>query len=160
MLAATWVAFAFLIPVAWAAILAIAEWPLYRRSISRYPGHDELIAVLFTLATALIVLIPLSVAAVAMVQESQATLDWLQQVQQSGIAPPPWLSSIPLVGPRAADYWQQHIGHPKAANAMFGSVSAYSVFAWTRSVGGEVVRELGLFLITLVALLSLLTHGN
>ena len=43
---------------------------------------------------------------------------------------------------------------------MFGSVSAYSVFAWTRSVGGEVARELGLFLITLIALVSLLTHGN
>jgi len=160
LLVATWVAFAFLIPVAWAAVLAIAEWPLYRRAISRFPGHDELIAVLFALATALIVLIPLSVAAVVMVRESQATLDWLQHVQQSGIAPPPWLSSVPLVGPRAAVYWQQHLGTPKAANALFGSVSAYSVFAWTRSVGGEVARELGLFLITLVALVSLLTHGN
>ena len=39
-------------------------------------------------------------------------------------------------------------------------MSAYSVFAWTRSVGGEVARELGLFLITLVSLVSLLTHGN
>jgi predicted PurR-regulated permease PerM len=160
LLFATWIALAFLIPLAWAAILAIAEWPLYRRAISRFPGYDVLLAMLFALATALIVLIPLSVAAVSMAQESQAALDWVRHVQQSGIAPPLWLSSVPLVGPRAADYWQQHVGTPQAANALFGSVSASSVFAWTRSIGGEVAREMGLFLITLVALVSLLSHGK
>ena len=49
LLVAMWVAFAFLIPIAWAAVLAIAEWPLYRRAISRFPGHDGLIAALFAL---------------------------------------------------------------------------------------------------------------
>jgi len=160
LLVAAWVAYAFLIPVAWAGILAIAEWPLYRRAISRFPGHEVLIAVLFALATALIIIVPLSVAAVAMVQESQTALDWLQNVQQSGIAPPLWLTSVPLVGSRAAAYWQQHVGTREAANALLGSVSASSIFAWTRSIGGEVARELGLLLITLVALVSLLSHGQ
>ncbi len=160
LLLAAWVALAFLIPIAWAAILAIAEWPLYRRAILRRPGHDALIGVLFAVATALIFLIPLSVATLAMAQESQAALDWLQHVQRFGIAPPPWFSSVPLIGSRAAAYWQQHIGTPQAANAMLGSVSAASVFAWTRSIGGDVARELGLFLITLVALVSLLAHGK
>jgi predicted PurR-regulated permease PerM len=160
LLLATWVASAFLIPLAWAAILAIAEWPLYRRAVSRYSGHDVLIAVLFAVSTALILLVPLSIAAVATVQESQAALDWLQHVQQSGIAAPPWLSSLPIAGPRATTYWQQHIGTPQGANAMLGSMSASSIFAWTKSIGGEVAKEFGLFLITLVALVSLLTQGK
>jgi predicted PurR-regulated permease PerM len=160
LLLATWIAFAFLIPIAWAAILAIAEWPLFRRVTSRFPGHNVLIAVLFVLATALIVVVPLSVAALAMVQESQAALDWVQHVQQYGIAPPPWLASVPLAGMRAAAYWQRHIGSPQAASALFGSVRASSVFAWTRSASGEVARELGLFLVTLIALVSLLSHGG
>src|SRR4249919_42370 len=160
LLLASWVALAFLVPIAWAAILAIAEWPLYRRAISRFPGHDLLIGVLFAFATALIFFVPLSIATVAMVQESQAALDWLQKAQQSGVAPPPWLATLPLIGPRAAVYWQQHIGTPQAADAMLGSVSATSVFAWTSSIGGNVARQLGLFLITLVAMVSLLIHGK
>jgi predicted PurR-regulated permease PerM len=160
LLLAGWVAFEFLIPVAWAAILAIAEWPIYRRAISRFAGHHVLVGMLFALGTALILLVPLSLAAVAMVEENQAALDSLQHVQQFGIAPPPWLSSIPLIGPRATIYWQQHVGTPVAANAMIGSMSASSIFAWTRSIGGEVAREFGLFLITLIALVSLLTHGK
>ncbi len=160
LLCATWVAFAFLVPIAWATILAIAEWPLYRRATSRFAQYEVLIGVLFALATALILLVPLSIAAIAMVQESQAALDWLKHAQQSGIAPPQWLSSVPFAGPRATSYWQQHIGTPRAANAMFGSMSASSIFAWTKSIGGEVAREFGMFVITLIALVSLLTHGK
>ena len=160
LLVAAWVASAFLFPIAWAAILAIAEWPLYRRAVSRFPGHDGLIAVGFAFATALIVLIPLSLAAVSMAQESQATLDWLHRAQQFGIKPPLWLSTIPVVGARGAAYWQQHIGTPQAANELLGSMSASSVFDWTRSIGGEVARELGLFLVTLIALAALLSRGK
>jgi len=157
---ATWVAIAFLIPIAWAAILAIAEWPLYRRAIARYPGHDLLIGVFFAVATALIFFVPLSIATVAIVQESQAAIEWLQHVQQFGVAYPHWLPSVPLIGQRATIYWQQHIGNPQAADALLGSVSAASVFSWTEAIGGGIAREIGLFLITLVALVSLLKHGK
>ncbi len=160
LLLATWVASPFLFPLLWAAILAIAEWPLYRRAIARFPGHEIWVAVGFAFATALIVLIPLSLAAVSMARESQSTIDWLHRVQQTGIKPPLWLSTIPIVGLRLAAYWQQHIGTPQAANEMLGSMTAASVFDWTRSVGGVVAQELGLFLVTLIALVALLSRGR
>ena len=156
----TWIAVAFLIPIAWGAILAIAEWPLYRRAIARFPGHDLLIGFLFAVATALVFFVPLSIATVAVVQESQAALEWLQHVQQSGIAYPPWLPSVPFIGQRATVYWQQHIGTPQAADAVLGSISASSVFSWTETIAGGIAREIGLFLITLIALVSLLRHGK
>ena len=156
---ATWVAFAFLVPLAWAAVLAIAEWPLFCRARARWPKHDGLLAVAFAALTALVVLLPLSLAGVTLAQESQASMDWLARVQKTGIAPPPWLRSLPLVGGSALRSWQQYLGSPERANALLGSISASSVLGWTKSIGGTLARELGLFLVTLVALVSLLSRG-
>ena len=157
---AIWVTLAFLVPLAWAAVLAIAEWPLFRRARARWPRHDGLLAVGFAGVTALIVLVPLSLAGVTLAQESQAAMDWLGQVQKTGIAPPPWLSTLPLVGGSALKSWQQYLGTPGHANALLGSISASSVLNWTKSIGGTLARELGLFLVTLIALVSLLSRGD
>lgn len=156
---AIWVAFAFLVPLAWAAVLAIAEWPLFRRARARWPGHDGLLAVGFAGATALIVLVPLSLAGVTLAQESQAASEWIARVQKGGLAPPPFVKSIPLVGLRIATWWQEHLARPGGANALLGSISASSALDWTRSIGAELARELGMFVITLIALVSLLARG-
>ncbi|URD61990.1 AI-2E family transporter [Sphingomonas sp. KRR8] len=157
---AAWVAYEFLVPLAWAAVLAIAEWPLFARARRRWGDHDLLLAVMFAALTALIVLVPLSVAGVSLAQESQSAADWVAKVQRSGLAPPPWLSSIPVAGQRLQSAWQQHLGTPQGANALLGSLSATSVLEWTRSVGGMLARELGMLLITLIALVSLLSRGE
>jgi predicted PurR-regulated permease PerM len=156
---AIWMALEFLVPLAWAAVIAIAEWPLYRRALRRFPNRSGLLAFAFAVVTALFVIGPLSLAAVTLVQESQAAMQWVQHVQQTGIAVPAWLQSMPLVGPRAALYWEEHVGNPQAANALLGSFSAGSILAWTRSIGGEVARESALFLITLLGLVALLSRG-
>lgn len=156
---AAWMALEFLAPLAWASVIAIAEWPLYRRAVARWPRWPGLIALGFALVTALFVILPLSLAAVTLAQESQSALEWLRAAQQNGIAVPSWLPGIPLAGGRLAAYWQDHVGSPEAANALLGTLSAGSILGWTRSVGGEVARESALFLITLLALVTLLSHG-
>ncbi|MEG3122812.1 AI-2E family transporter [Sphingomonas sp. GB1N7] len=159
-LLALWMALEFLTPIAWAAVLAIAEWPLYRRATKRFPRHPGLIALGFTLATALLVILPLSLAAVTLAQESDGAIAWLKHAQQFGIAAPSWLPGIPLIGTRVAAYWQEHVSNPQAANALLGTLSAGSILGWTRSIGGEVARESALFLVTLLALVSLLGSGR
>ncbi len=156
---AIWMAREFLTPLAWAAVIAMAQWPLYRRALQRFPNHPGWLATGFAVVTALVVIGPLSLAAVTLMQESQAAMHWLQEVQQTGIPMPAWLPSLPLIGNRAALYWQQHIGNPQAANALLGSFSASSILTWTRSIGSEVARESALFLVTLFALVSLLSRG-
>lgn len=157
---AIWVAYSFLVPLAWAAVLAVAEWPLFQRARKRWPGHEELLAVAFSGSTALIVLVPLSIAGLTLAQESQAAMDWLARVQKTGIAPPNWLGSLPLVGGGALRSWQTYVEAPGRANALLGLVSASSVLAWTKSIGGTIARELGLFFVTLVALVALLSRGE
>ena len=38
---AIWMALPFLTPIAWAAVLAMAEWPLYRRAVARAHGLER-----------------------------------------------------------------------------------------------------------------------
>ena len=159
-LLSAWVAYEFLVPLAWAGVLAIAEWPLFERARKAWPGHDWLLALGFALATALIILVPLSLAGVSLAQESQTAAAWVAKVQKGGLPAPPWLNGVPLVGNRLASAWQQNLGTPGGAQALLGSVSATSVLGWTRSIGSMLARELGLFLITLIALVTFLSRGR
>ena len=159
-LAVLWVARGFLAPIAWAMVLAIAMWPLHRRLERRWPGRDGWIALVLTLGTGLLVILPLSLVAVSLAQESQAAIAWVQGVQQHGLPPPRWLEGLPLVGHKASDAWQQHLGSPQAAEALLGGLSAGSVLGWLRSVAGTIASESGLFLITLIALCSMLAAGE
>lgn len=156
---ACWMAREFLTPIAWAAVIAIAEWPLFRRALTRFPDRPALIALGFVAATALVVIIPLSLAAVTLAQESQAAIEWLQGAQRTGIPTPSWVPGLPLIGGRLSAWWQEHVGNPQAANALLGTLSAGSVLAWTRSIGGEVAKDSALFLVTLMALVTLLARG-
>ncbi len=155
-----WMAWEFLTPLAWAAVLAIAEWPLYRRALAHAPSRPMSIAVGFALATGFLVILPLSLAAVTLIQESDVALAWLRYAQQFGIAAPVWLPDIPLFGARMAASWQQHVGSPQAANALLGTFSAASLLGWSRSIGSEVARESAIFLVTLLALVTLLVRGD
>lgn len=159
-LLAVWMAWEFLTPIAWAAVLAMAEWPLYARAVKRFPKSSGWLVVGFTVATALFVLGPLSLAAVTLAEESQGALAWFQHVQQAGLPAPGWLPGIPLAGDRIASWWQQHLADPKGAGAMLGAVSTGSILGWMRSIGGEIARDTSLFAITLVIMGTMLARGR
>ena len=160
LLLTAWVARGFLLPLAWAAVLAIAEWPLYRRALGRYPKRGGLLSVGFSLATALLVILPISLVAVTVAQESQTAIGWVQQVQHNGLPEPSWLGNLPLVRPRANQFWREHVGSPQAASSLLGGLSASSLLSWTQSIGGQFAHATLLFLITLVALSALLARGH
>ncbi|CAM3278146.1 hypothetical protein SPAN111604_14460 [Sphingomonas antarctica] len=150
LLLALWMALPFLTPIAWAAVFAIAEWPLFKRAERYLPGRPFVLALIFTSATTLLVILPLSIAAVSLAQESQTALDWIQHVQHDGLPTPGWVAGLPLAGGHAARWWQDNLSHPRGANALLGTISAGSALGWTRFIAGEVARESALFLVTLV----------
>ena len=159
-LLALYVAKAFIAPIAWAGVLALALWPLYARAVQRAGGREVAIAVGFAIATAVLVMIPITIVAGAAVQESQAAAQWVQQVQQTGLPTPGWLDGVPLVGTRLAGFWQSHIGSPQAAGELLGGVNAGAVLGYTRTVGAEVANGVVLFLIALVVLVAFLANGR
>lgn len=155
-----YVAKAFLAPIAWAAVLALAMWPLYRRAVDRLPAREGLIALGFALATAVLVMIPITIVAASAVQESTEATAWVTQVQHSGLAMPGWLPGLPLVGSRLAAFWQSHVGSPQAAGELLGSLNAGAVFGYTRTAAGQLANGVVLFLVTLVMLGAMLASGR
>ncbi len=157
---AIWVAFPFLTPIVWAFILAVAEWPLVRRVVARWPGRPGAVAVGFALATGLLVILPLSFAAVSLAQESQAAFAWLQHAQHHGVPAPSWLGGLPLVGAPVSRWWQAHLANASGTSAIVTMLSSGSALAWMRSAAAEVARDSVLFLITLVLLAAILARGE
>ena len=156
---AAFVAKDFLAPIAWAAVLTLAMWPLYARAVARAPGHKTLIAIGFALATALLVMIPITIVAGSAVQESQEATQWVTRIQHTGIAAPGWLGGLPLVGPRLLTFWQQHIGSPQATSELLGGLNAGAVFGYTRTAAGQLANGLMLFAVTLLVLTAMLARG-
>lgn len=158
--AALWIALPFVTPVVWGALLSIAEWPLYRRACTRFPGHPMLLAAGFALLTGLVVVIPLSMTAVGVMEESEIVLDWLRHAQQSGIPAPSWIAGLPLIGGRLANWWRQNLASPQSADVLSRNIDVEWLLSWARTVGGTVVQSIGSFLFALVFLGSLLARGH
>src|SRR3954466_12779911 len=76
-----WTLHGFLPALVWAVILAIATWPLYRRTRHRFPahGHGILLPALFATAIALLFLLPLGLLAIQAGREAGALLRWVTE---------------------------------------------------------------------------------
>jgi predicted PurR-regulated permease PerM len=161
-LASLWVARSFLLELAWAATLAVALWPLYRRALDRREksGPPILIPLGFTLATGLVVMLPIALVAVEAVSDSEAALQWLAQAQRAGIAPPPWLGQVPMVGSSAAAWWQSHLANPSGGASLLGGFDTQFAAGWTRTIAAEVASRFWFFGVTLLALFIILRDGE
>jgi predicted PurR-regulated permease PerM len=159
-LASLWIARSFLLELAWAATLAIALWPLYRRATRGRGKRLILIPLGFTLATGLVIMMPIALAAVEAARDSEAALQWLSQVQTSGIATPSWLGQLPIVGPSLATWWQSHLADPGGASALLGALDTRSAADWSRAVAAQVASGSWFFAVTLLALFIILRDGE
>lgn len=161
-LASLWVARSFLLELAWAATLAVALWPLYRRALDRRTkkGPPILIPLGFTLATGLVVMLPIAMVAVEAVSDSEAALQWLTQAQRTGIAAPSWLGQLPMVGPSVAAWWQAHLASPGGSGSLLGALDTQFAAGWTRTIASEVASRFWFFAVTLLALFIILRDGE
>lgn len=154
-----WVMRSFLIPLAWATVLAVTAWPLYMRASAGTRQTTWLMPLGFTLAVGVILMLPLSVVAIEAARDSQVAISWIGEAQRNGIAQPPWLTHLPF-GTHLAGWWQHYAGSPQAANALLGRLNAQSVFSMTGAVGAQVAHGAMLFFVTLLALFAMLRHGE
>jgi predicted PurR-regulated permease PerM len=161
-LASLWVARSFLLELAWAVTLAVALWPLYRRALDRREkkGPAILIPLGFTLATGLVVMLPIALVAVEAVSDSEAALQWLSHAQSAGIAAPSWLGQVPMIGPSVAEWWQSHLANPSAAASLLGGLDTRFAADWTRTIAAEVASRFWFFAVTLLALFIILRDGE
>ena len=152
----------FLAALAWAAIFAIAFWPLYGRAAARFGTgrHNVLLPAVFTMAVALIFIAPLSLVGIQLASDSHAATDWLRDVQQNGFQEPDMLHHLPF-GQAALDgWWQQNLADPGSARELVQRATRGHVADAGRLIIVQVARRLTVFVFTLLTLFFLFREGQ
>jgi predicted PurR-regulated permease PerM len=162
-LIALWMARSFLLQIAWAVTVAVALWPLYCRFAPPRGdrGKRRVLAPLgFTLATGVVLMLPLAIVAIEAARDSQAALGWMAGAQKQGVPAPAWLGHVPILGARALAWWQGNLADPRGASQLLGQVDAGSVARWTGAFAAQVAARSMFFLVTLLALFLMLRDGE
>ena len=151
----------FLRALAWAAIIAVATWPLLMRTQARFgtDRHNLRWPLLFTLGVTLLFAIPLGLVATQAGHEARVIAHWVTEVRQHGAAAPDWLARLPLAGPQATAWWDANLAQPDDAAALLGRLDRANLMQASRQLGGQLVRRAVLFGFTLVTLFFLYRDG-
>ena len=157
-----WIARDFLLELAWAVTLAVALWPLYCRATHGRGkrGPRILIPLGFTLATGIVLMLPLAIVAIEAARDSQAAVQWVTEAQKTGVPTPSWLAHVPMLGPRVGSWWQAHLATPHGASRMLGSLDAGRVATWTGAVAAQIASRSWFFVVTLLALFLILRDAE
>jgi predicted PurR-regulated permease PerM len=157
--ASVWILWRFLPALAWAAVLAIATWPL-RHALTRRGLGRTGAALLLTLVLAVVLVMPLIAIGIEGVRDSHALAEWLRDVRENGLATPAWLSHVPVFGENLTSWWQTNLAPPGAAHSMLGRSESAGILAFTRMLGAEVASRLTILLFTLLALFFIYRDGQ
>jgi predicted PurR-regulated permease PerM len=162
MLLAAWIARDFLVALTWAAVIAIAAWPIYIRFATHLLGNRSatLASLLFTFLTRVILLglVVLTVHQIA--QGSDAFASSLDQMQHRGIPVPSWLARLPITGQYLDGWWRSHLSNPEVLVEWLRDMDPQSITARTSTLGGALLHRLFLFLVTLIALFLVFRDGT
>lgn len=102
----------FIPSMAWATIIVVSSYPLYKRWRQFFGRYRNLSALLFTLLLSLLLLLPLSWLVGLLIKESQFFINYLHLINNNGGQAPRFLSQFPMVGKELIDYWDNNIGQP------------------------------------------------
>jgi predicted PurR-regulated permease PerM len=157
-----WILKSFIAALLWAAVFAIAAWPLYRRLVGFFPQRGRRItaSLVSTVAIGLIFAVPFSYVALEIARESHVVISLIGQARKSGIAVPDWVAGFPFIGHQAALWWRQYLSNPDTARALLSHIPTSALAEWAREFGGELIHRLTIFLFTLLALFFLFRDGE
>jgi predicted PurR-regulated permease PerM len=157
-----WILHRFLPALAWATIIAIALWPLYRRFERAFPprGHRLLQPFVATLVIGLVLIVPLAYAAIHVAHESGSLVHYLGELRHSGLPEPAWLPHLPAVGAPLAQWWQANLSDPQTMKELVGRLFADIPAQSARVIGVEVIHRLVIFGFTLLTLFFLFRDGD
>ena len=157
--AALWTASDFLPALLWAAILAIAVWPLYAR-FARTDEPSAPAAALFTALVGLVLIFPIALATWQIAQQSDVMFAWIKQSQDNGIAVPDWVARLPIAAETLQQWWRTNLTDPKAASGWLQSVNADKAAEFFKTFGGQLLTRAFMFFVALLALFVLLRNGR
>lgn len=149
-----------LVAVVWASLIAIATWPL-RSRLARVvgPRSEAATALLLTGAAVVFLLAPLAFILVRGWHELPGLLHLWKSSQEAGLPAPPWVGSLPLVGPWVARQWNETLGAPGALSDSVHALLDDFDLARGRALLGAVAHHAMAFFFCIVVLFFLYLDG-
>lgn len=157
-----WLIRSFVVPLIWATIFAVSNWPLYRRSVQFLPERlsAHVIPLLFSALITVLVLGPIIFAITILAQQAQVWMAHLVAMDQRGLTAPSWLKGISKVGARLEEYWNSSLGVPNGLSAWFERTDGPSWLRSAQSIGQFIAYHSFVAAVTVVILFFLLRHGE
>lgn len=155
-----WIMLPFVTAMLWATVLSIAVWPLYRRLLTLLGGRRTLASLLVSLGMVCVILLPFVVVGLTLADNVDQLTGAVRRMLDSGPpAPPQWLSKVPLVGPRASEYWQTLA---KDTGKLAATVKPFlePVSLWVLGVGLALGRGLLQLALSILICFFLLRDGH
>ncbi len=109
----------FLGCMAWATVLGITTYPLYRLWSKLFGRYTQVSSFLFTSIIFLLLMVPISWVISILVRETHQFVTYLQDLNHYGHAAPDWMVNLPWIGPEIQKYWIAEIGEPGAIKSLF-----------------------------------------
>jgi predicted PurR-regulated permease PerM len=157
-----WILHEFLAALAWAAVLAVALWPVYGYLRRLLPERDAwaIGPLLATTVVAIVIIAPIVLLGVAVARESHFVIDFVGDLRHRGVAVPAWIEELPVIGATIAEWWRANLSDPIAAEELIGRVNLRTLTMSAREYGGEIVHRLALLLFTLLTLFFFFRDGS
>jgi predicted PurR-regulated permease PerM len=159
--AALWVLRPFIGPAIWAAMVVVATWGPMRRLQAWLGGRRGLATAVMTLVLLMLFVVPLVVAIVTIVGNAERIVEWARVVAAFRMAePPPWLATLPMVGPWLVDLWRQLVA--AGIDGLFERLAPYAgnLTRWFVSEVGSVGFLLVQFLLTVALAAVMYLQGE
>ncbi len=157
-----WTLREFLAALVWAAILAVAFWPSYQRARARCPsgGHNILLPALFTLAIALVFVLPIVLAGIQAGREARVVHDWIDSARHDGIPVPDFIAHLPFFAAQARQWWQDNLSDPGAAGDWLTRLRNPEYMLAGRQVGMAILHRVVIFGFCLLTVFFLFKDGD
>lgn len=149
----------FLLPLLWAAVIAITTWPLHVWVRTWLGGRSSLAAVCSTLVVALLLVVPMVVLLVYAAEDVHSLVSFLIGANEKGAPAPVWLAKVPLVGEFLTAKWLQYLAEPNQLTDLFSARLGY-IQEMANSVLLEVASRVARLFFALWALFFIYRDGE
>ncbi len=155
-----WILRPFLLSIIWAMMIVVATWPMMLMLQARLRRRGLAVTIMSG-TMVLVFVVPLLLAIQTLVDNTDTITKWMHWLATAPIPPPPeWVSRIPLVGGRIADFWSTTAAGGKAELvarlAPYAAAVAQKLAAALGGVGMLTIQ----FLLTVIISVIMYTQGE
>jgi predicted PurR-regulated permease PerM len=156
-----WILRPFLGAIVWATTIVVATWPLMISAQARLWDKRALAVTLMTLVLLCVLVVPLTFAIGTVVSNVDEIVAWAKSLDSFETpTAPQWLADLPLVGNKAAEFWNQVAAAGIQEAAVRAAPYAGGFVRWFVAQVGNVGVLLVEFLLTVILAAAMYANGE